>query len=272
MPRIAFLQIDAFAERAFEGNPAAVCPLDDWLPDDMLQAIARENNLSETAFFVPVQSGEDGDFHLRWFTPTREVDLCGHATLAAGHAILSNLRGRGEAVRFSSRSGMLTVSREGGKLSLDFPARPPAAVDEGGDRLLAALGAPAREAYLGGGRDYMLVFETAAAIAALEPDFTALLRNFAPYNFIATAEGENCDFVSRYFAPAYGIDEDPVTGSAHCVLGPYWAGRLGRSELTARQLSPRGGSLWLRVEDERVHIAGHCVEVIAGEMTIPESD
>jgi len=270
MPRIAFLQIDAFAERAFEGNPAAVCPLDDWLPDDVLQAVAGENNLSETAFFVPAGSDEDGDFHLRWFTPTREVDLCGHATLAAGHAILSNLRGRGEAVRFSSRAGMLTVSREGGMLSLDFPALPPAPVDEDEDRLRAALDSPAREVYMGGERDYLLVFETAAAIEALAPDFTALKRKFSPYNFIATAPGEDCDFVSRYFAPAYGIDEDPVTGSAHCVLGPYWSERLGRRELAAKQLSLRGGSLWLRVEDERVHIAGHCVEIIAGEMTIPD--
>lgn len=272
MARIAFLQVDAFAERTFEGNPAAVCPLDDWLPDDMLQAIAQENNLSETAFFVPAKGDEDGDFHLRWFTPAREVELCGHATLAAGHAILSNLRGRGEAVRFSSRSGMLTVSRDGGKLSLDFPARPPSPASGEVDALLAALGAPAVEVYLGGGRDYMLVFETAAAIEALAPDFTALKRCHSPYNFIATAPGEDCDVVSRYFAPAYGIDEDPVTGSAHCVLGPYWATRLNKSDLTARQLSPRGGKLWLRVEDERVHIAGHCVEVIAGEMTIPDLD
>jgi len=268
MPRIAFLQIDAFADTAFRGNPAAVCPLDEWLPDATLQAIAAENNLSETAFFVPIDEGEDGDFHLRWFTPKLEVDLCGHATLAAGHAILSNLRGRGEAVRFASQSGMLTVTKDGDKLSLDFPARPPQAVAADG-ALADALGARAREAF-SGGRDYLLVFESEAAVRALSPDFAALAKRLGPQNVIATAPGENCDFVSRYFAPAYGIDEDPVTGSAHCVSGPFWADRLGRNELFARQLSPRGGELWLRVQDDRVHIAGYCVEVIAGEMTVPD--
>jgi len=271
MPRIAFLQIDAFTNEPFRGNPAAVCPLDEWLPDATLQAVAAENNLSETAFFIPLGDEDDGDFQLRWFTPQVEVDLCGHATLAAGHAILSNLRGRGEAVRFSSRSGVLTVSRDEDRLSLDFPTRPPSPA-AGGTELLNALGAPASEAFFGGGRDYLLVFENAATIQALDPDFRALVRQFAPYNFIATAPGEDCHFVSRYFAPAYGIDEDPVTGSAHCVSGPYWSERLGKRDLSARQLSRRGGELWLRVEDERVHIAGHCVEVIAGEMTIPDPD
>ncbi len=265
MKRIAFLQIDAFTDTPFRGNPAAVCPLDEWLPDDVLKAIARENNLSETAFFAPSDSDEV-DFHLRWFTPEVEVDLCGHATLAAGHAILSNLRGDGEAVRFSSQSGTLIVTKDEDRLCLDFPARAPSPAEQP-DGLTAALGRRPG-AFLSGGRDIMAVYETAGDVAALSPDFRALSA-FGAHGFIATAPGEDCDFVSRFFAPAFGIDEDPVTGSAHCVLGPYWADRLGRSDLFARQISPRGGDLWLRAEADRVHISGHCVEVIAGEMTLP---
>jgi len=270
MQRIAFLQIDAFADAPFKGNPAAVCPLDEWLPDDVLQAIARENNLSETAFFVPAGEDDDTDFYLRWFTPEVEVDLCGHATLASGHAILSNLRGRGEAVRFSSQSGMLIVTRDEDKLSMDFPARPPRPAEPPAG-LAEALGAAPKE-YLSGGRDWLLVYDDADTISALKPDFTALGRDFGAHNFIVTAPGEDSDFVSRYFAPAYGIDEDPVTGSAHCVSGPFWAERLGKRQLFARQLSQRGGELWLTVEENRVHIAGYCVEVIAGEMTVPGMD
>lgn len=266
MKRIAFLQIDAFTDRPFGGNPAAVCPLDDWLPDDVLKAIASENNLSETAFFVPSES-DDVDFHLRWFTPEVEVDLCGHATLAAGHAILSNLRGDGEAVRFSSQSGTLIVTKDDDRLCLDFPARAPAEGDLP-DGIATALGG-APEALLTGGRDYLAVYGSTAEVAALTPDFRAL-STFGRHGFIATAPGEDCDFVSRFFAPAFGIDEDPVTGSAHCVLGPYWADRLARRDLHARQISARGGELWLHVESDRVHISGHCVEVIAGEMTLPK--
>lgn len=266
MIRIAFLQIDAFTRVPFRGNPAAVCPLDSWLPDAVLQAIARENNLSETAFFVPA-GDDEADFELRWFTPEIEVDLCGHATLAAGHAILSNVRDGGEAVRFSSQSGRLIVTRDGDRLSLDFPARRPSGAIAPA-RLAEAMGCKPQH-ILSGGRDYLLVYEDAGEVIDLAPDF-ATLGTLGMHGFIATARGEDCDFVSRCFFPAYGIDEDPVTGSAHCVSAPFWAERLGKSGLFARQLSARGGELWLQVAEDRVHIAGHCVEVIAGEMTVPE--
>lgn len=267
MIRIPFLQIDAFTDAPFRGNPAAVCPLDEWLPDDVMQAVAAENNLSETAFFVPADN-DDADFDIRWFTPQTEVDLCGHATLAAGYAILSHLRGDGETVRFSSQSGQLVVSKNGGRLSLDFPARPPKAVacPEG---LFKALHAEPTEC-LSGGRDHLIVFDRLETLRGLSPDFAALKR-FGAFGYIATAPGEDCDFATRCFFPAFGVDEDPVTGSAYCVAAPYWSERLGKSDLFARQMSTRGGDLWLSVADERVHIAGHCVEVIAGEMTVPRS-
>ncbi|GAB4570998.1 MAG: PhzF family phenazine biosynthesis protein [Rhodothalassiaceae bacterium] len=267
MIRIPFLQIDAFTREPFGGNPAAVCPLDDWLPDPVLAAIARENNLSETAFFVPAK-GNDVDFELRWFTPATEVDLCGHATLAAGHAILSNMRDGGEAVRFLTKSGVLVVTREGSRLSMDFPARRPKAEPAPGG-IAEAMGAEPLEMHCGG-RDWLLLYPDRESVLALRPDFRALEAE-GRHGFIATAPGEDCDFVSRCFYPAFGVDEDPVTGSAHCVSGPFWAERLGKSMLFARQLSARGGELWLSVAENRVLIAGHCVEVIAGEMTVPES-
>lgn len=268
MIRIPYLQINAFTRRPFHGNPAAVCPLDEWLPDGVLRAIARENHVSETAFFIPAADDDNEvDFHLRWFTPEVEVDLCGHATLAAGHAILSNLKGRGEAVRFQSQSGLLIVTRDDDRLALDFPTRPPtrAEIPVG---LAEAMG-HAPQDFLTGGRDHLLIYEDEHTIRALEPDFEAL-RAHGRHGFIATAPGDDSDFVSRCFFPDFGIDEDPVTGSAHCVLGPYWAERLGRSRMFARQLSRRGGELWLEMRDDRIHIAGHCVEVIAGEMLVPE--
>ncbi|GEQ99844.1 putative isomerase [Iodidimonas gelatinilytica] len=266
--RIPFLQVDAFTKEPFKGNPAAVCPLDAWLPDPVLQAIARENNLSETAFFVPTDD-EDADFHLRWFTSLTEVDLCGHATLASGHAILSNLRDKGKAVRFSSQAGILIVTKDGDRLSMDLPARRPRALDA----LPNANGAFGAKpsAFFSGGRDILALFEDAQQVRALKPDFVAL-KSFGKHGFIATAPGAgDCDFVSRCFFPAFGVEEDPVTGSAHCVSAPFWADRLGKSELFARQISQRGGELWLSVAEDRVHISGHCVEVIAGEMSVPES-
>jgi len=259
--RIPLYQIDAFTDRLFGGNPAAVCPLERWLPDAEMQAIAAENNLSETAFFVP---GGDG-FELRWFTPEREVDLCGHATLAAGHLLLRHLDPDRESVAFSTRSGRLEVNRDGDLLVLDFPAYPPRAVDAPAG-LFEALGHDA-EAVLQGNY-LMVVYRDERAVRALEPDFSAMARAGLD-EAIATARGTDCDFVSRFFAPGYGIPEDPVTGSAHCTLVPYWAGRLGKARLHARQVSSRGGELYCELRDDRVRIAGRAVTFLEGTIDVP---
>jgi PhzF family phenazine biosynthesis protein len=260
--RIPLYQIDAFADGPFTGNPAAVCPLDAWLPDAVMQAIASENNLSETAFFVPEGEG----YRLRWFTPTTEVDLCGHATLASAHVVFRWLMpGRSSVTFQTQQAGPLTVARDGELLALDFPARPatPCTMDEA---LVAALGR--RPGELLAARDYLAVYDRADDIAALSPDFAAVaaLDRFA---VIATAPGAaGVDFVSRFFAPARGVDEDPVTGSSHCTLIPYWAGRLGKNRLEARQLSRRGGVLRCSLQGERVTIAGRAVLYLEGTITI----
>lgn len=266
--RLPLYQIDAFVvtDRPFSGNPAAVCPLDAWLPDDVMQAIAAENNLSETAFFVP-----EGDcYRLRWFTPTTEVDLCGHATLASAFVVFGWLQPRRDAVQFrTEKAGALTVVRDGELLALDFPSRPaaPCAVPAA---LTAALGQAPREVLAA--RDYLAVYDSAEEVAALRPDFAGLaaLDRFA---VIATAPGPDAgnlgvDFVSRFFAPARGVDEDAVTGSSHCTLIPYWAGRLGKDRLEARQRSRRGGALSCRLEGERVRIAGRASLYLEGAITI----
>jgi PhzF family phenazine biosynthesis protein len=248
---IPYYQVDAFTSRLFSGNPAGVCLLADWLPDALLQSIAAENNLSETAFVVQ----RDSLFHLRWFTPTLEVDLCGHATLAAAHVLFQHLGCRAPSVRFQTRSGVLTVSQDDDLLTLDFPARPaipcatPREVSEG-------LGASPTTT--GKARDYLAVFDTAEAVRSLQPDMAVLMR-LDCLGIIATAPGGDCDFVSRFFAPRAGIPEDPVTGSAHCTLIPYWAQRFGRSELRALQLSPRGGELFCEDRGDRVGIGGRAV-------------
>ncbi len=254
MTTLPLYQVDAFADAPFAGNPAAVCPLDAWLPDATLQAIAMENNLSETAFLVPAAPGAEADYELRWFTPTREVDLCGHATLASGFVLMNCLAHAVDAVRFDSRSGPLTVARSGDRLELDFPAQPPRPVD-------AALAGAVAEALRArpvevlAHRKLLAVFDRQAEVAALDPDLPRVAA-LDGLGVIATAPGDRHDFVSRYFAPAGGIPEDPVTGSAHCLLAPYWAARLGRDELTARQISARGGELLCRLAGERVRIAG----------------
>jgi len=259
--RIPMYQIDAFTDRLFGGNPAAVCPLATWLPDATMQAIAAENNLSETAFFVPAEGG----FELRWFTPEREVELCGHATLATAHLLLRHLDPNRERVAFSTRSGRLEVSRDGELLVLDFPAYPPLPVDAPAG-LFEALGHEA-EAVLQGNY-LMVVFRSERAVRALDPDFGAMARTGLE-EAIVTARGIDCDFVSRFFAPGYGIAEDPVTGSAHCTLVPYWARRLGRSRLHARQVSRRGGELFCELRGERVSIAGQAVTYLEGAIEVP---
>ncbi|MFN7651422.1 MAG: PhzF family phenazine biosynthesis protein [Acidobacteriota bacterium] len=254
--RLPLYQVDAFTSKLFSGNPAAICPLECWLPDSVLQHIAAENNLAETAFFVKEPEG----YRLRWFTPTVEVDLCGHATLAAAFVLLECLGLPADHVTFQSRSGPLTVHRQAYLYTLDFPSRPGAPVPVTA-ALSAALGAPPEAAYEA--RDLLCVFPTEADVAALSPDMKALaaLPHFA---FIATAPGRHCDFVSRFFAPAQGIDEDPVTGSAHCTLTPYWAARLSKPALSARQISARGGDLLVELAGDRVKISGRCVLYLEG--------
>jgi PhzF family phenazine biosynthesis protein len=261
--RLPLYQIDAFVTgEPFSGNPAAVCPLDSWLPDELMQAIAAENNLSETAFFVPEGEG----YALRWFTPATEVDLCGHATLASAYVIFSFLAPSLQAVRFrTEKAGTLAVSRDGELLALDFPARPPepCAAPEG---LAAALGR-APKAVLAA-RDYLAVYGDPEDVAALAPDFSAIAR-LDRFAVIATAPGSGgVDFVSRFFAPARGVDEDPATGSAHCTLIPYWAERLGKSRLLARQVSRRGGILHCELLADRVAIAGRAVLYLEGTIEV----
>lgn len=272
--KIPLYQVDAFASAPFKGNSAAVCPLEDWLPDEMLQAIAMENNLSETAYLVAAEDGADHDYHLRWFTPGCEVEFCGHATLASGHVVLSMLRPELDKVTFNCRAGLVSVARnnegsEEGMLNMDAPNKSgtPADAPEG---LIEAIGAAPDEILYEEVENFLLVYKDAAAVRALKPDFKAL-NALGHYGFIATAPGDEidqCDFVSRYFVPAFGIDEDPVTGSAHCTSAPYWADRLGKTKMFARQISARGGELWLSVTPERVKISGHCVPIIEGVLTI----
>lgn len=262
--KLPFVQIDAFADRPFAGNPAAVMPLDAWLDDATLQAIAMEHNLSETAFLVPRGDGA-ADYDLRWFTPTVEVAMCGHATLASGHFVLSREPGR-DRVRFSTRkAGVLEVARDGDKYALSLPAwgASPAPIQG----LAEALGATPAETLMRG-MDYLVaVFRTAAEVRDLKPDFRAIAAlHGGDVLCIVTAPGDDTDIVSRAFAPGAGIDEDPVTGSAHAVIVPYWAARLGRDRFTAYQASARGGRLDCTLAGDRVVLGGRCVTVIDGVM------
>jgi PhzF family phenazine biosynthesis protein len=262
--RLPIYQIDAFADRLFSGNPAAIVPLERWLPVAVMQAIAAENNLAETAFFLR----EGSEYALRWFTPEVEVELCGHATLASAYVIYRYLEPKHDgALRFrTEKTGVLGVTRDGEELALDFPAFAPEPCALPPD-LPAALGAAPVELHRYGQR-YLAVFSEAGQVAALKPDFAALGRQ-EPGAVIVTAPGEGAvDFVSRYFAPAYGINEDPVTGSAHCVLAPYWAKRLGKDRLDARQISRRGGTLRCTLRGGRVAIAGRCVPYLEGWITL----
>ena len=252
---LPFFQVDAFTERPLTGNPAAVIPLEQWLDDGQMQAIAAENNLSETAFTVPIQSG-DADYDLRWFTPTTEVPLCGHATLASAHVLL-----KGEKVRFSTRSGILTVTRDGDLLQLDLPAATVERRDLSGLEIaLRARG----EVSVGNGPESVAIvlLEDEQAVRAVQPDFAAL-RDF-PELVIVTAPGEKQDIASRVFAVPVGIDEDPVTGAAHAALVPFWAERLGRDSFTAIQASERTGLLQCRLAGDRVILGGRCCTVITG--------
>ena len=253
-------QVDAFTSKPFGGNPAAVVPLDAWLPDETMQSIALENNLSETAFFV-----REGDgYGLRWFTPTFEIDLCGHATLGTAYVIFEVLGADESVLRFHTKSGELLVERVGDRLVMDFPSRPPVTC-EVPDGLFEALGKEPIEVLRS--RDYFLVYETEEDVLDIRPNFSRLAE-IPTHAVIVTAKGESSDFVSRFFAPEAGINEDPVTGSAHCNLIPYWAEKLGKTEMFARQVSARGGELYCELADDRVKIGGHATLYMKGEIYV----
>ncbi len=259
--KIPIYQVDAFTEKLFGGNPAAVCPLDGWLPEQTMQAIGAENNLSETAFFVRAGTS----FEIRWFTPEVEVDLCGHATLASGHVIFNHLGYSGSLITLQSKSGELRVKREGDLLYLDFPAYRPESVDLPSE-LERGLGRRPNETFKG--RDFLAVFESEEEILSLEPDF-AELKKLDCLGIIVTAPGRSSDFVSRFFAPRAGINEDPVTGSAHSLLIPFWAKRLKKKQLHARQVSRRGGELFCEDRGSRVLIGGRSKTFMIGEIDLP---
>ena len=258
--RLPLYQVDAFTGNVFSGNPAAVCPLERWLDDAVMQSIAAENNLSETAFFVRVGDG----YEIRWFTPLQEVDLCGHATLASGYVVFRHIDRAAPAVAFGSKSGRLVVTRDGDKLCLDYPSwepapcpRPPA-IDQ-------ALGRAPREVLRG--QDYVAIYDREEEVRALAPhmDQVAALDTLG---VIATAPGASVDFVSRFFAPRAGVPEDPVTGRAHCSLTPYWSARLGKKKLRALQISRRGGELWCEDRGARVSICGRAVQYLEGAIEV----
>ncbi|MFL6388673.1 MAG: PhzF family phenazine biosynthesis protein [Terriglobales bacterium] len=260
--RVPIFQVDAFTTRRFAGNPAAVMLMESFLADETLQVIAAENNLAETAFLVP----DGGGYRLRWFTPTTEVPLCGHATLASAAVVMERLEPGRRKVVFDSASGPLTVNRTDEGYVMDFPARPsePVAISQ---ELAQALGVIPIEV-LANSFNYMALLESAQVVAKLAPDMAALV-SLDRSGVIVTAEGDGtCDFVSRYFAPAKGIPEDPVTGGAHCMLTPYWAGRLGKTEFRARQLSRRGGEIICRLARDRVELKGTCVFYLEGTAEI----
>lgn len=259
---LQIFQVDAFAGEPFRGNPAAVVPLESWLPAETMLRIAAENNLAETAFFVKNDDGYD----LRWFTPTVEIDLCGHATLASAYVLYELLGETADILKFQTKSGQLTVEKKDDLLVLDFPSRPaePCELPEG---LVEAIGKKPKEILRS--RDYLMVYESEEEVRAIKPNFAALL-NIPTHAVIVTARGNDCDFVSRFFAPEVGVFEDPVTGSAHCTLIPYWAEKLGKNEFFARQISARGGELFCELRGDRVKIGGKAVLYLKGEIYVEE--
>jgi PhzF family phenazine biosynthesis protein len=259
---LTMYQVDAFASEVFTGNPAAVIPLETWLDDGLMQKIAEENNLAETVFFVP----RPGGYHIRWFTPATEIDLCGHATLASAWVLFELLRHEGSRIEFDSLSGVLGVDKEGDLLALDFPSRPPVKVEPCAGLLETLGGSPAEVL---ASRDYMVVYESEEEVRRLKPSMTGLME-IDRFAVIVTAKGQTpgVDFVSRFFAPQHGVPEDPVTGSAHSTLIPFWAGRLGKKSMLAHQVSPRGGVLHCEDRGERVRIAGNGVLFLKGTIFV----
>jgi PhzF family phenazine biosynthesis protein len=259
--RIPIYQVDAFTGEVFRGNPAAVCPLERWLDAPLMQAIAAENNLSETAFFV----ARGREFDIRWFTPAAEVDLCGHATLASAWVVFNWLDAARTNVTFQSKSGPLVVERAGELLAMELPSRPPGECEPPAG-LAEALGVRPRETLQS--RDLVAVLGSETEVATLRPDF-ARIKALGTFAVCVTAPGRDCDFVSRFFAPAVGIPEDPVTGSVHCTLVPYWSRRLGKKTLHARQVSARGGELFCEDLGERVIVAGRATPYLEGSIDVP---
>jgi PhzF family phenazine biosynthesis protein len=258
---IPIYQVDAFTDKLFGGNPAAICPLTEWLPAPEMQKIAAENNLAETAFFIP----QGKDYELRWFTPEVEIDLCGHATLATAHILFTMLQYEGDIIHFHTlKAGTLTVHRDEDIYTLNFPSRPPQVCEVPAGLKQAVGGNPVE---ILRSRDYLLVYENESEVKALNPDFFALSK-IQSVGFIATSPGDNCDFVSRFFAPGSGINEDPVTGSSHCSLIPYWAKRLGKNNLHAFQVSSRIGELQCELKNDRVLMSGRAVTYLKGEIFI----
>ena len=260
--KFTIYQIDAFADKLFSGNPAAVIPLQTWIDDLLMQKIAEENNLAETVFFVPKQDG----FHIRWFTPELEIDLCGHATLAAAFVLFELLAYEKDTINFYSQSGLLKVHRDGGYIALDFPSWKPERVTDYPEELIKGLGITD---HLGvyKNRDYIVELETEKDVLAVKPDFS-MLNKIDVIGIIVTAPGAKSDFVSRFFAPNCGVPEDPVTGSAHSQLIPFWAEKLNKNNLHAFQLSIRGGELWCEQKGERVMMKGKAVFYMKGEITV----
>ena len=260
--KLPIFQVDAFANKVFQGNPAAVCPLDAWIDDAKMQAIAAENNLSETAFFAK----EGGHFRLRWFTPTCEVDLCGHATLASAFVFLNKLDPSQTAIQFETRSGSLIVRREGDLLAMDLPASPPWSTPTIPPELREGLD-PAPLALWQVKNNYFAIYESEDDIRRVRPNF-APLEKLHPFGVCITAPGKNSDFVSRYFAPSYGIPEDPVTGSTHCSLTPYWSQKLNKQTMHALQVSTRGGELWCELAGNRVIVKGNAALYMEGTISV----
>ena len=259
--KLDIYQVDAFTKEVFGGNPAAICPLESWIDAELMQKIALENNLSETAFFVK----KDDVYEIRWFTPTFEIDLCGHATLASTFVIFEILQSETEIIKFHShKSGKLSVEKKDDVLILDFPSRPPVVCDVP-QGLIEAIGKQPREILKS--RDYFLVYENEQDIANIKPNFAEILK-IPTHAVIVTAKGDECDFVSRFFAPEVGVFEDPVTGSSHCNLIPFWAEKLGKTELFGKQISARGGELFCELKGDRVKIGGKAVLYLKGEIYV----
>ena len=257
---LSIYQIDAFSSCVFEGNPAAVCPLDEWLPDETMQSIAEENNLSETAFFVP----KDDGFHIRWFTPASEVDLCGHATLGSAYVLFNILGYKNQAIQFDSKSGILVVTKQDDWLTLDFPKQPPVYC-ETPKEIVEAFNKEPIECMMS--EDIIAVFENEIDIESANPNFEQL-KKLDSRGVIITAKSMRYDFVARFFEPKYGIPEDPVTGSAYTQLAPYWASKLGKQKFKAKQLSSRGGELYCEILGDRVLISGKATKYMEGKITI----